>query len=109
MKKIIITLMLTSLSYAATPLKVSCSTPRNNVAIKIDGDKLSLKGRFPAETIAQRTKQVGNSITKVFFLAGEKHTIHLENKNQYSEFDDFINIKTRKGHEITFPLHCKAN
>jgi hypothetical protein len=108
-KTLLATLLMTaSLSYAApAPIKVKCSTPRSNVVIKINGNNLSLDGRFPAETVAQRTKINGSAITKIFFVGGEKHTIHLNDKNNFNELEDFVNIKSRKGHEMTFPLNCK--
>lgn len=104
---LLFTLLSTPVLAAKSPLKVKCSTPRSNVVIKINGDKLSLDGRFPAETVAQRTKLNGPAITKIFFVSGEKHTIHLNNKNSFSELEDFVNIRSRKGHEMTFPLNCK--
>ena len=108
MKKLLLTTLLISASMSfAAPIKVKCSTPRSNVVIKINGNNLSLDGRFPAETVAQRTKLSGSSITKIFYVAGEKHTIHLNDKNSFNELEDFVNIKSRKGHEMTFPLTCK--
>ncbi len=84
-----------------------CETPRQNVVIKIENNKLKIDGRFPAETIVQRSKVQGQSKTMIFHAGGDKHTLHIANKDKPSELSDYINIKSRQGHEITYPVNCE--
>ncbi|EQC45691.1 hypothetical protein [Bacteriovorax sp. Seq25_V] len=108
MKLLTFTLLLTNLSVFAAPvMKVECKTARENFIVKIKDNNLTIDGRYPAQTMAQRTRDLGKGVEKIFYLSGEKHTIHIGDKNKFSELNDFIAIKSRKGHEVTFPLNCQ--
>ena len=108
MKTTLLTLILMATSLVSTQaMELECSTPRKNIVLKLDDNKLKLDGRFPAETIVQRSKTRGNSLSKIFYISGDKHTLHIENTTAFNEFDDYINIKSRQGHEMTYPVECK--
>lgn len=92
---------------AVVPKDVICKTPRENVVIKMHDDKLAVTGRFPAQSIIQRTTVVGNSVKKVFFIGGEKHTIRINDKNKFDDLNDSLTIQTNRGHEMTYSLSCE--
>lgn len=92
---------------AAVPSDVICKTPRENVVIKMHNDKLNITGRFPAQAVVQRTTVVGNTLKKIFFLGGEKHTIFIGDKNKFDDFNDSLTIQSNKGHEVTYSLSCE--
>lgn len=94
-------------AHAAVPSDVICKTPRENVVLKMHNDKLSVTGRFPAQSIIQRTSVVGNSVKKVFFVGGEKHTIIIADKNKFDDLNDSLTIQSNKGHEMTYSLACE--
>ncbi len=106
MKLIILTLFASISTFAASPMKVECKTARENFIVKIRDNNLTIDGRYPAQTTAQRTRDLGKGVEKIFYLSGEKHTIHISDKSKFNELNDFISIKSRRGHEVTFPLNC---
>ena len=55
-----------------------------------------------------RTKYSGFGVTKVLTFEGHKHTIHIENVNSPSDVNDYLSIKSPRGHEVVYPLNCKA-
>jgi hypothetical protein len=104
---IILFTILTSINSFASGLKISCETARKNISIKLQNNDLKFEGRFPAQTIVQRSKISGQSLTKIFFVAGDKHTLHIGDKSQFSDSRDFISIQNQEGHEITYPISCQ--
>ena len=99
-------LILTNISIFASNINVVCETPRQNIVIKVSDNKLKIGGRFPAEAIAQRTRFRGNSVSKIFYVAGDKHTLHLEDTTSFSSSTDYISIRNKQGHEMTYPVTC---
>ncbi|MBT5094565.1 MAG: hypothetical protein HOM21_10000, partial [Halobacteriovoraceae bacterium] len=53
-----------------------------------------------------RTRFEGQGYTKIVKFEGQKHMIHIENKGSFSEVDDYLLIRSKKGHEMTYPLSC---
>ena len=106
MKRSIFVLIISFIALSTNAMNLQCSTPRENIVIKLENNNLKFDGRFPAETVVQRTKLRGKSLSKIFFIAGDKHTLHIENTNAFNEFNDYINIKSRQGHEMTYPMNC---
>ena len=104
MKFLIIGLL--SLSSFAS-FKMTCETPRQNVKLKINGNSLTLSGRNPAQVKVQRTRYSGKSITKIFYINGSKHTVFLNNAYSPDQLEDHLTIKSRQGHEMTYPMNCK--
>ncbi len=99
--------LITIITTTTWAMNIRCETPRQNVVLKIENNRLKIDGRFPAETMIQRSKDRGDSKTMIFHVSGDKHTLHIANKNSPSELDDYINIKSRQGHEITYPINCQ--
>lgn len=107
MKIITLLTLISSFSAVANFQKpVICKTPRENIVIKLENDSLQLAGRFPAESMVQRTSIKDNMVDKVFYVSGDKHTLHIHDKNKFDEFNDSITIQTTKGHEMTYSLSC---
>lgn len=93
---------------------IVCETPRESKTIEIESQTVTIKGseeispsRVVASIGAVRTKLQGNGFTKVLFHSGAKHIIHIEDRNSFSEVDDYLIIRSSEGHEITYPLNCK--
>lgn len=93
---------------------IVCETPRETKKIEIGDQKVTISGpeelgpsRVVASVKAVRTKLQGTGFTKVLFHSGAKHIIHVEDKNSFSEVDDYLIIRSAEGHEITYPLNCK--
>jgi hypothetical protein len=114
MKKLIGTLLLFSLiptSFAKA--NITCFTPRESKKIIIKKDSIAMSqqifgaARNLASEAKVRTRLHGTGFTKVMYIGGDKHTIHIENKNKFSELDDYMLVRSQKGHEMTYPLECK--
>jgi hypothetical protein len=50
---------------------------------------------------------MGNGFSKFFYVSGKKYTIHIDDKDNFSDIDDYMIIKSSNGHEITYPLNCQ--
>ena len=54
-----------------------------------------------------RTMFSGKGITKVLSFEGHKHTIHIEDVASPNQINDYLSIRSPRGHEIVYPLNCK--
>lgn len=96
--------------------KAKCSTPReahrfviDNVEINVQKGWDKIDHRLPASsgTVNTRTRFTMKGLKKYFSWNSQRYYIHIENKSDFSEVDDFVVIKNGEGHEITYPLSCK--
>lgn len=100
---------------------IVCENPRINKKIVLTGHKVTFlnteklfKHQAEGRRLASigrtfeyvRTQKTHSSLTKFVNFEGNKHTIHIENKNGFSYVNDYISIKSREGHELTYPLNC---
>ena len=95
---------------------IVCSSDRmqkdlviSNTSIAFQEYQDSSDSRSIASTNFQsvRTKKMNNGFNKIVFFEGQKHTIHINNTSDFSEVDDYITIRSQKGHEIIYPLSCQ--
>ncbi|WP_127716642.1 hypothetical protein [Halobacteriovorax sp. HLS] len=96
---------------AAVHSKIECHTPRMKKSFVIFNNKVAFleeteTGRMVASAKSLRTKRKGSGFTKVLNYWGERHEIHVGDTNKFSELNDYLTIRTNKGHEITYPLTC---
>ncbi|MAF79292.1 MAG: hypothetical protein CME63_04685 [Halobacteriovoraceae bacterium] len=105
-------LFLTSTMAMAAP-QIICTTPRESKVVLIKDTSVALSTpeklinqRTVASVSSVRTKLQGKGFTKIIFLDGIKHTIHIENQNDFSDVNDYMVMRSQEGHEITYPLTC---
>ncbi|MDC1174770.1 hypothetical protein OAT67_05225 [Bacteriovoracaceae bacterium] len=114
MKKLILlsALILGSLPALASHPEVHCETPREStkVVLKVKSvsfsSSLEESGRDVASIQGVRTKYSKGGFTKVLFKEGNKYMFHVNNYNSFSELDDYLVIRSKTGHEMTYPLNC---
>lgn len=108
--------ILTSQAYAglsASSAKMVCHTPRLDKAFVVGATQVtfldeSLQGpeRQLASIEGIRTKISGNGFTKMMDFEGQRHTIHVADVSNPSTVNDYLVIRSREGHELTYPLDC---
>ncbi len=93
--------------------QIICTTPRESKVVLIKDTSIALSTpeklinqRTVASVSSVRTKVEGKGFTKIIFMNGIKHTIHIENKNEFSDSNDYMVLRSGEGHEITYPLTC---
>ena len=119
--KTLITIMITFLSLSSfaalspNKAKMICHTPRLDKAFIVGATQVTFIDETQAEADRNlasveglRTKVSARGFTKILNFEGQKHTIHVENVNSPSQIDDYLVIKSREGHELTYPLDCSA-
>ncbi|MBT3237060.1 MAG: hypothetical protein HN353_13975 [Bdellovibrionales bacterium] len=52
------------------------------------------------------TSGQGNGLNKMIHFEGNRYLLHIENRNHFNSIDDFISIRSSKGHEIIYPVDC---
>lgn len=117
--KTILTTMITLIAFstwARTPAmssKMICHTPRLDKAFVVGATQVTfldetLEGpeRQLASVEGIRTKILGNGFTKIMDFEGQRHTIHVADMNSPSQVEDYLVIRSREGHELTYPLDC---
>lgn len=111
MKKIALVLGL--LFSASTLASIECHTPRMNKTFKIEDNRVtffndeSLESGRGVASVGARTRNTANGFTKLLNFQGRKHTIHIDDRNSFSDVNDYIIVRNNKGHEMTYPLSCK--
>lgn len=105
---LVLTLALSSFAFAS---EITCHTPRMNKVFKISDHKVTFvgseQGRHIASVVNLRTRVTPTGFTKVMNYEGNKLSIHVENKESFSEVSDYLSIRSPKGHEIIYPIFCE--
>ncbi len=111
-KALLIWFMATSTNIFAAP-QIICTTPRESKVVLIKESAVALSTpeklinqRTVASVSSVRTKHEGKGFTKIIYLDGIKHTIHIEDENKFSDISDYMVMRSQEGHEITYPLTC---
>ena len=114
MKNILTAFIFISLfAFTSVQAEIYCHTPRFKRAMKIsknsvtflNGEEFSY-GRKIASSRTARTRTKGLGFKKILKLDGNKLTIVVKNTKEFSEVDDYMTIRSRKGHEVIYPLIC---
>jgi hypothetical protein len=65
-------------------------------------------GRGISSTDQVKTRVKFNGLEKVVYIDGNKHKLHIENLNKFSEASDYLAISNQEGHKVTYPLICQS-
>lgn len=92
---------------------IECHTPRMTKTFQIANNNVTFYQNDESETrrnIASvnqiRTKRETTGFTKFLKFEGHKYTIHIQDLEKFSEVDDYILVRSKAGHEMTYPLTC---
>ena len=96
-----------------TEASVLCHTPRMNKIFEVSDKKITFFNEFDSHakrelaSVSSRTKSADTGVTKIVDFENQKHTIHISDMNNFSDVNDYIIIRSRTGHEVTYPLTCE--
>ncbi len=116
MKAHLFIFLVSFLATQAVKASITCHSPRIKNQIKISKSSIvfhhnpnDLDSRSIASISVEgvRTRKSSHGFTKIIFFEGKKHTIHIKNTSQFSDLNDYITIRSQKGHEILYPLSCQ--
>lgn len=110
-------LMIHAFNAYAAPAAIVCSTAFGEKSFTIEEDRISFHKEDEAgvnrsissigsESVRTHKKHLGFS--KTLYIDGNKHRIHVQNTNAFSEVNDYLSITSPKGHEMTYPLNCHS-
>jgi hypothetical protein len=110
----ILTLLALSTSALASGKRIYCHSHRKEKIFVVQGERVaffklqdfSSNFRAVASVDSQHSRKFNKSLTKVLFHEGKRHKIFIKDENQYSEVDDFIQITSKEGHRMTYPINC---
>ena len=111
MKALFITIF-TIMSFGASA-SIVCHTPRSNKIFEIKDTRVTFFNEFDTTakrelaSIVSRTKSDEKGMTKIVDFENQKHTIHIADAAHFSDSEDYIIIKAKSGHEVTYPLSCE--
>ena len=111
MKALFITFF-TIISFSASA-RIVCRTPRSNKIFEIKDTKVTFFNEFDISakrelaSVVSRSKLTDKGMTKIVDFENQKHTIHITDAAHFSDSDDYIIIKAKSGHEVTYPLSCE--
>jgi hypothetical protein len=111
MKTLLITIV-SILSFSASA-NILCHTPRSNKIFEIKDTKVTFYNEFDVATkrelasVPSRVRTTEKGMTKIVDFENQKHTIHISDAAHFSDVDDYIIIKAKSGHEVTYPLSCE--
>ena len=96
-----------------TQASVLCHTPRMNKIFEVSDTKITFFNEFDSKakrelaSVTSRSKSNSLGVTKIVDFENQKHTIHITDMNNFSDVNDYIIIRSRKGHEVIYPLTCE--
>jgi hypothetical protein len=111
MKALFITII-TTMSFGANA-SILCHTPRSNKVFEIKDSRVTFYNEFDSTakrelaSVISRSRSTEAGMTKVVEFENQKHTIHIADTAHFSDVDDYIVIKAKSGHEVTYPLSCE--
>jgi hypothetical protein len=111
MKSFVIT-FITLLAFN-TEASVLCHTPRMNKIFEVSDSKVTFFNEFDSHakrelaSLTSRTKLDSAGVTKIVEFENQKHTIHITDMNNFSDVNDYIIVRSRAGHEVTYPITCE--
>ncbi len=92
---------------------ILCHTPRSNKIFEIKDAKVTFFNEFDTTahrelaSVVSRNRTNDKGLTKVVEFENQKHTIHIADAAHFSDVDDYIIIKAKSGHEVTYPISCE--
>jgi hypothetical protein len=92
---------------------IVCHTPRMNKIFEIKENHISFFNEFSENknreiaSLVSRSKSDATGVTKIVDFENQKHTIHIENTNNFSDVNDYLLIKNKMGHEMMYPITCQ--
>lgn len=94
---------------------IVCHTPGELKIIKVADQSVKFyadydsvfNNREIASTESVRDNSNGKTIDKVLLYLGERYTIHIAERGSFSSINDYLTIRSNKGHEVIYPLECK--
>lgn len=96
-----------------TEASILCHTPRMNKIFEVADKKITFfneyekSARREVASVATRNKPEAKGLTKIVDFENQKHTIHISDVQNFSDVEDYIIIKSKSGHEVTYPLTCE--
>lgn len=111
MKALLITIF-TIMSFGSSA-SIVCHTPRSNKVFEIKDNRVTFFNEFDSSakrelaSVISRTKVSAKGMTKIVDFENQKHIIHISDSSNFSDSEDYIIIKAKSGHEITYPLNCE--
>lgn len=111
MKTLFITIL--TVMSLKTNASIICHTPRSNKIFEIKDSKVTFFNEFDTSakrelaSVESRPAHAEKGLTKIVNFENQKHTIHIANSAHFSDSDDYIIIKAKSGHEVTYPLTCE--
>lgn len=111
MKTLFITLI--ALMSITAEASIVCRTPRSNKVFEIKDAKITFYNEFDVSanrelaSVSSLSKANSKGLTKIVNFENQKHIIHIENTENFTDTDDYIIIKAKSGHEVTYPLTCE--
>lgn len=91
--------------------RIICTGPREAETILISqAGNLSFQrhlDRSPSSVLnSGPVQRVQNGIRKIFQHQNYQYQVVIKDLSQFSEVDDYLSIRSKQGHQITFPLYC---
>lgn len=110
-------LMIHTMNSQAATGAITCSTAFGEKTFTIEDNRISFHkeddsgvsrsiSSVGGESVRTHKKHLGFS--KTLYMNGNKHRIHVQNVNEFSEVNDYLSITSPKGHEMTYPLSCHS-
>lgn len=113
MKKLILSILALFIATPTLASSIECHTPQNLKGFVIQSDTIILNEKNAQFSIKARDRYISSvsnneevSVNKVFEFEGKNYKLFIKNKNQFSELEDFVSIRSVNGHMITYPLSC---
>jgi hypothetical protein len=92
---------------------IICHTPRSNKIFEIKETKVTFFNEFDMSakrelaSVISRSRSNEFGMTKIVDFENQKHIIHIANASHFSDSEDYIIIKAKSGHEVTYPISCE--
>lgn len=96
-----------------TEASILCHTPRMNKIFSVSDKKVTFFNEYSQAnsralaSVTSKSKSSDLGMTKVVDFENQKHIIHISDAKNFSDVNDYIIIKSRTGHEVTYPLTCE--
>ncbi len=100
---------------SATPVNLKCETPNEERVFTVGPDTVTFhhhnafnrNRKISSSEVSARTMNTHIGFTKVLYVDGNKHRIHIEDLRKMNDVSDYMTIVSPKGHTMTYPINCE--
>src|SRR5690606_36336095 len=108
---LLVTLFFIPKAHSAVP-QIHCETNFGIKSFTLEKDSIAFhnedSGRKISSVHSAKSLKTSKGLSKTLYVNGQKHFVHIDDVNHFSDSEDYMAITSPDGHKMTYPLTCSV-